>query len=164
MGSGSDTVPQCPFCFFDLAVVTGRLPITLVCPHENRFFLIDFEDGMLHPIPSPYPLSGFFSCMQCGAGLTYYENLPPRATCESCEVDYSLDPLRPAPPCGLCEDQVRIVEGAMPPQGDCIGCGVEALLADAPEPFAPPIEITVQAVLATPRRSLWSRLREWFGG
>ncbi len=165
VGSADHTVPQCPVCFGDLKVVPGRLPITLMCPTQRHFFFADFEQGLLHVTYDPFPLPGFPACLTCGNGLLFYEDLPPRATCQACEVDYSLDPLRPAPPCGACGDQVRIMEGAMPPQGDCIGCGVEAVLADAPEPLAPPIEITVQAVAASPvARGWWARLFGWLSG
>lgn len=165
VGGTHRTVPQCPACFGDLAVVTGRLPITLLCPRERRFFYADLEQGLLHPTWDPYPLQGFPQCPTCGNGLTFYEDLPPRATCPVCDIDFSLEPLRPAPPCAACGDPVRILgDGAMPPQGDCIGCGQEAVLADAPEPFAPPIEITVQAVLAPDRITKFgwvSRLFAW---
>ncbi|MEM6990355.1 MAG: hypothetical protein AAF721_07660 [Myxococcota bacterium] len=166
VGAQQHTVPQCPVCFGDLAVVPGRLPITVVCPAERRFFYADLEEGFLHPTWDPYPLAGFPGCPACGGSLTFYEDLPPRATCPSCEVDYSLEPLRAAPPCGACGDQVRIMDGAMPPQGDCLGCGVEAVLADAPEPLAPPIEVTVQLVLPEGKveRGFWSRLFGWLSG
>lgn len=151
VGHERNTVPQCPSCFGDLVVAVGRLPITLQCPRERRFYCVDFDRRLLHPIADPYPLQPLAACPSCGAGLTFFEDLPPRATCGACDVDYSLEPLRAAPPCPYCGDQVRIIgEGAMPPQGDCVSCGQEAILADAPEPYAPPIEITVQAVLPVP--------------
>ena len=158
VGHGAHTVPQCPHCFGDLHVVVGRLPITLACarcPPGRSLLRPDFSRNLLHPIAALPPLQAPV-CPQCGLGLTVYEDLPPRASCPRCDIDLCLEPIRPAPPCPLCGDQVRIVgEGAMPPQGECIGCGEIEPLTDAPEPYAKPIEITVQLMRhapALPRR------------
>lgn len=165
VGAPPHTVPQCPSCFGDLSVVTGRLPITLWCSRERYFFWVDFDRALLHPTRDPFPLVGFPACPYCSAGMTYFEDLPPRATCASCEVDFSLEPLRPAPPCQFCGDQVRILgDGAMPPQGECVSCGYEAVLADAPEPYSPPLEITVQAPnqhVGESAGAWWTRMWRW---
>jgi hypothetical protein len=131
------SLPGCPKCRRQLALVTGELPISVSHVECNQHFYLD-GSGMLYRRSSPFPVDTPPGCARCGTWLARFESLPPRGHCQKCDLQYLFDPLRPVDPCASCGGVIDLAVGVMPARGVCTGCSHEVVLGKSQKPIRGP--------------------------